>query len=139
MFYPGAGNGSYIRGQLSAQLGHTNDRISYPGPYHPIILSPSRAVILNEAGISKKSAQEWLHDRSRVSLESILSAGPVPTDASGKWLYHPELQHLSDDPSATIPKLESPEQYLLFISGGTTHYGNFFYGTYGIATVGIED
>jgi hypothetical protein len=139
MFYPGAGNGSYIRGQLSAQLGHTNERISYPGPYHPIILSPSRAVILNEAGISKKGAQEWLHERSRVSLESILSAGPVPTDASGKWLYHPELQHLSDDPNATIPKLESPDQYLLFISGGTTHYGNFFYGTYGIATVGIED
>jgi hypothetical protein len=49
------------------------------------------------------------------------------------------LQHLENDPNATIPALESPEQYLLFVSGGTTHYANFFYGTYGIATMPVEE
>ena len=29
--------------------------------------------------------------------------------------------------------------YLLFIAGGSTHYANFFYGTYGIATVPVEE
>ena len=72
-------------------------------------------------------------------MESVLNGGPIATDEHGKWLNHPELQGLSDIPGATIPALESPDQYLLFISGGTTHYGNFFYGTYGIATVGIEE
>ena len=47
--------------------------------------------------------------------------------------------HLADDPDATIPALESPEQYLLFVTGGSTHYANFFYGTYGIATSPVED
>ena len=139
MFYPGAGNGSYIRGQASAQIGHTNERISYPGPYHPIILSPSRAVILNEAGIGKRATQEWLHQHCQVTMDSVLNGGPIPTDHNGKWLHHPELQSLSQVQGATIPALESPDQYLLFISGGTTHYGNFFYGTYGIATVGIDE
>ena len=62
-----------------------------------------------------------------------------PADENGKWLHHPELQHLADDPGATIPALESPEQYLLFVSGGSTHYAHFFYGTYGIATMPVED
>ena len=62
----------------------------------------------------------------------------MPTDENGKWLAHPELQHLADDPDATIPALESADQYLLWVTGGSTHYANFFYGTYGIATVGVE-
>jgi hypothetical protein len=72
-------------------------------------------------------------------MKSILASGEMPVDANGKWLYHPELQHLADDPEATIPALESPEQYLLFVTGGSTHYANFFYGTYGIATSPVED
>jgi hypothetical protein len=59
-------------------------------------------------------------------------------DADGKWLVHPELQSLASDPEATIPALEDPEQYLLFVSGGSTHYSHFFYGTYGIATMPVE-
>jgi hypothetical protein len=46
---------------------------------------------------------------------------------------------LENDPEASIPALESPEQYLLFVSGGSTHYSHFFYGTYGIATVPVEE
>ena len=63
----------------------------------------------------------------------------VPRDENGKWLHHPELQSLEDDTDATIPMLESPEQYLLFVTGGTTHYAHFFYGTYGIATRPVEE
>jgi hypothetical protein len=139
MFYRNAGAGGWIRGWQSAQVGHSNKRVSYQGPYHPIILSPSRAVILAEAGMSKQDAQAWLHRRCRISLQSALGARGVPQDASGKWLIHQELQHLADDPSATIPALESPEQYLLFVSGGSTHYAHFFYGTYGMATMPVEE
>jgi hypothetical protein len=134
MFYRNAGAGSWLRGWQSAQVGHSNERVAYPGPYHPIILSPSRAVIMAEAGMSKQDAQAWLHRNCRVSLKSVLGTRGMPVDDRGKWLTHPELQHLENDPNATIPALENPEQYLLFVSGGSTHYANFFYGTYGIAT-----
>ena len=139
MFYRNAGAGSWIRGWQSAQVGHSNKRVSYQGPYHPIILSPSRAVILAEAGMSKQDAQAWLHRHCRISLPAALGTRGMPKDASGTWLSHPELQHLADDPSATIPALESPEQYLLFVSGGSTHYAHFFYGTYGMATMPVEE
>jgi hypothetical protein len=139
MFYRNAGAGSWIRGWQSAQVGHSNKRVSYQGPYHPIILSPSRAVIMAEAGMSKQDAQAWLHRHCRVSLQAALGTRGMPTDASGKWLSHPELQHLESDPQATVPALESPEQYLLFVSGGSTHYAHFFYGTYGMATVPLEE
>jgi hypothetical protein len=139
MFYRNAGAGGWIRGWQSAQVGHSNKRVSYQGPYHPIILSPSRAVILAEAGMSKQDAQAWLHRHCRISLQAALGRRGMPKDASGRWLSHPELQHLADDPSATIPALESPEQYLLFVSGGSTHYAHFFYGTYGMATMPVEE
>jgi hypothetical protein len=139
MFYRNAGAGGWIRGWQSAQVGHSNKRVSYQGPYHPIILSPSRAVILAEAGMSKQDAQAWLHRHCRISLPAALGTRGMPKDASGTWLSHPELQHLADDPSATIPALESPEQYLLFVSGGSTHYAHFFYGTYGMATMPVEE
>ena len=139
MFYRNAGAGGWLRGWQSAQVGHTNKRVSYQGPYHPIILSPSRAVIMAEAGMSKQDAQEWLHRNCTVSLKSVVGSREMPTGADGKWLHHPELQHLADDPNATIPALESPEQYLLFVSGGSTHYSHFFYGTYGIATMPVEE
>ena len=139
MFYPHAGGGGWLRGRQSAQVGHTNKRVPYQGPYHPILLSPSRAVIMAEAGMSKQDTQEWLHQNCRVSMKSAAGSGAMPSDANGKWLNHSELQHLADDPDATIPALESPEQYLLFVTGGSTHYANFFYGTYGIATSPVED
>mgnify|MGYP001238444092 CR=1 FL=1 len=139
MFYRNAGAGGWLRGWQSAQVGHTNKRVSYQGPYHPIILSPSRAVIMAEAGMSKRDAQEWLHRNCTVSLQSVLGTRGVPTGPDGTWLHHPELQHLAADPEATIPALESPDQYLLFISGGSTHYSHFFYGTYGIATRPVEE
>ena len=139
MFYRNAGGGAWLRGWQSAQVGHTSRRVPYQGPYHPIILSPSRAVILAEAGMSKQDAQEWLHRNCRVSLKSVLAGRGAPRDASGRWLHHPELQHLENDPEATVPALESPEQYLLFVSGGSTHYAHFFYGTYGIASTPVED
>jgi hypothetical protein len=139
MFYRNAGAGAWIRGWQSAQVGHSNRRVSYPGPYHPIILSPSRAVILAEAGMSKQDAQAWLHRSCRASLRAAIGSRGMPTDGSGTWLTHPELQPLAQDPDATIPALESPEQYLLFVSGGSTHYAHFFYGTYGIATSPVEE
>jgi hypothetical protein len=139
MFYPNAGAGSWLRGWQSAQVGHSNQRVTYPSPYHPIILSPSRAVILAEAGMHKQDVQAWLHRTCTVALQTVLTARDVPRDASGAWLVHPELQHLEHDPNATIPALESPEQYLLFVTGGSTHYGHFFYGTYGIASCRVEE
>jgi hypothetical protein len=138
MSYRNSGAGNWIRGWQSAQVGHTNKRVPYQGPYHPIILSPSRAVILAEAGMSKQDAQAWLHQHCRVSLQTALGARGMPTDASGTWLSHAELQHLEHDPAATMPALESPEQYLLFVTGGSTHYAHFFYGTYGMATMPVE-
>jgi hypothetical protein len=139
MFYRNAGAGGWIRGWQSAQVGHSNKRVAYQGPYHPIVLSPSRAVILAEAGMSKQDAQAWLHRQCRISLQVALGTRAIPTDANGTWLNHPELQHLAHDPDATIPALESPEQYLLFVSGGSTHYAHFFYGTYGMATRPVEE
>jgi hypothetical protein len=139
MFYRHAGAGNWIRGWPSAQVGHTSRRVSYQSPYHPIILSPSRAVLLAEAGMSKQDAQAWLHRHCRVSLQAAIGPRGMPTDASGRWLTHPELQPLEHDATATIPALESPEQYLLFVTGGSTHYAHFFYGTYGIATRPVED
>ena len=138
MFYRHAGAGAWIRGWPSAQVGHSNKRVTFKSPYHPIILSPSRAVILAEAGMSKQDAQAWLQRHCRTSLQAAIGARGVPTDADGNWLAHPELQHLANDPEATIPALEDPEQYLLFVSGGSTHYSHFFYGTYGIATMPVE-
>jgi hypothetical protein len=138
MFYRNAGAGGWIRGWQSAQVGHTPRRVSYQSPYHPIILSPSRAVLLAQAGMSKQDVQAWLHGHCRISLPTALGTRGMPKDASGTWLTHPELQHLEHDPQATIPALESPEQYLLFVSGGSTHYAHFFYGTYGIATRLVE-
>ncbi len=99
---------------------------------------PSRAVILAEAGMSKQDAQAWLHRHCQVSLQTALGAREMPVDDQGKWLTHPELQPRASEPEAMIPALEHPEQYLLFVSGGSTHYANFFYGTYGIATVRVE-
>ena len=139
MSYPGAGAGGWIRGWQSAQVGHTSQRVSYPGPYHPIVLSPSRAVVLAEAGYSKRDAQEWLHQHCRMPLNEAIGSRRVARDANGNWLHHPELQSLEGDPDAAIPMLESPEQYLLFVTGGTTHYAHFFYGTYGIATRPVEE
>lgn len=139
MFYRNAGAGGWIRGLQSAQVGHSNKRVSYQSPYHPIILSPSRAVIMAEAGMSKQDAQAWLHRNCQVSLQAALGPRGMPVDADGNWLTHSELQPLSNDPDAMIPALESPEQYLLFVSGGSTHYANFFYGTYGIATMPVEE
>ena len=132
MFYRNAGAGGWIRGWQSAQVGHTNKRFPYQGPYHPIILSPSRAVIMAEAGMSKQDAQAWLHKNCTISLKSVLGTRGMAKDASGAWLEHPEVQHLENDPEATIPALESPEQYLLILSGGPTHYPNFFLGTCGL-------
>jgi hypothetical protein len=139
MFYRNAGAGGWIRGWQSAQVGHTNRRVPYKGPYHPIILSPSRAVIMAEAGMNKQDAQEWLHRHCQVSLKAAIGARGVEKDADGGWLHHPELQSLEHDPGATIPALESPEQYMFFVSGGSTHYAHFFYGTYGIATMPVEE
>ena len=101
--------------------------------------TPSSARV---AGYSKRDAQEWLHEHCRVPLQKAIGSRGVPKGENGKWLYHPELQSLENDPDATIPMLESPEQYLLFVTGGTTHYANFFYGTYGtygIATRPVEE
>ena len=78
MFYRNAGAGSWIRGWQSAQVGHSNKRVSYQGPYHPIILSPSRAVILAEAGMSKQDAQAWLHRHCRVSLSPPWARAACP-------------------------------------------------------------
>jgi hypothetical protein len=89
--------------------------------------------------MSKRDVQAWLHRHCRVSLKAILGMRGMPKDASGTWLTHPELQHLEHDPHATIPALESPEQYLLFVSGGSTPYAHLFYGTYGIAARPVED
>ncbi len=139
MFYRNAGAGGWIRGLQSAQVGHTNQRVSYQSPYHPIILSPSRAVMMAEAGMSKQDAQTWLHRHCQIPLQTAIGARGMPVDAEGNWLTHPELQSLASDPDAMIPALEGPEQYLLFVSGGSTHYANFFYGTYGIATVLVEE
>ena len=139
MSYPGAGSGEWIRGWQSAQVGHTNQRVSHPGPYHPIVLSPSRAVILAEAGYGKRDAQDWLHEHCRMPLHKAIGGRDMPRDENGNWLHHPEMQSLESDPDATIPMLERPEQYLLFVTGGTTHYAHFFYGTYGIATRPVEE
>ena len=108
MFYRHAGAGAWIRGWPSAQVGHSNKRVTFKSPYHPIILSPSRAVILAEAGMSKQDAQAWLQRHCRTSLQAAIGARGVPTDADGNWLAHPELQPLANDPEATIPALEGP-------------------------------
>ena len=92
-----------------------------------------------EAGLSKQDAQAWLHRNCRVTLQDALGTRDMPVDANGNWLTHPELQSLASDPTTTIPALETPEQYLLFVSGGSTHYAHFFYGTYGIATMPVDE
>ncbi len=89
--------------------------------------------------MSKQDAQAWLHSHCRVSLQAVLGTRGLPADANGRWLTHPELQPLAHDPQATIPALESPEQYLLFVAGGSTHYAHFFYGTYGLATRPVDE
>jgi hypothetical protein len=74
MFYRHAGAGGWLRGWQSAQVGNTNTRVSYQGPYHPIILSPSRAVIWLRPAMSKQDAQAWLHRHCHVSLQTILGS-----------------------------------------------------------------
>ena len=89
MAYRYSGAGGWLRGWQSAQVGHTNKRVPYQGPYHPIILSPSRAVILAEAGMSKQDAQEWLHEHCRISLSDVLGSRGMPKDANGEVAYPP--------------------------------------------------
>ena len=98
MFYRHSGGGGWIHGRQSAQVGHSSKRVPYQGPYHPIMLSPSRAVILANAGMSKRDAQEWLHQRCRVSLREAIGSRPMPTDDAGRWRHYPELQPLAEDP-----------------------------------------
>src|SRR5262249_52731890 len=93
MFYRNAGAGGWIRGWQSAQVAHTNKRVAYQGPYHPIILTPSGAVIMAEAGMSKQDAQAWLHRHCRISLQAPLGARGMLRDASGTRLTHPALPH----------------------------------------------
>src|SRR5262249_56518497 len=107
--------------------------------YHPRTSDHSVADILAGSCQSRKDARAWFPRHCRVSLQAALGTRGMPKDASGTWLTHPELQHLEHDPNATIAALESPEQYLLFVSGGSTHYAHFFYGTYGIATRPVEE
>src|SRR5262249_61158114 len=95
---------------------------------------PPGAVHVRGARTRTQHSEVWLPRHCRVSLQAVLGTRGIPKDASGTWLTHPELQHLEHDANATIAALESPEQYLLFVSGGSTHYAHFFYGTYGIAT-----
>ncbi len=145
MSYRNAGAGTWVRERPSAQIGNTDEKTYYHGPYHPIILSPTRAVTLAQAGMSKQDVQAWLHAHCRVRLRDITGHGTVlglhnmPKDPGGRWINHPELQMLEQDPEATVPALERQEQYLLFVSGGSTHCGHFFYGTYGIATQPVEE
>ena len=81
-----------------------------------------------------------------------LAAPPLPRLAAGRPGHARHAQgcqrHVAEPPGAatsgarpqaTIPALESPEQYLLFVSGGSTHYAHFFYGTYGMATMPVEE
>ena len=98
MFYRHAGAGGWIRGWQSAQVGHSSERVSYQSPYHPIILSPSRAVIMAEAGLSKQDAQAWLHRNCRVTLQEALGTREMPVDANGNWLTHPG-NHLRQTPA----------------------------------------
>lgn len=74
-----------------------------------------------------------------VPMKFALSVGSLPLDDNGKRLSHPELQHLEGGPEAAIPALESPEPFLLFVTGGSTHYAHFSYGTYGIAMSPVEE
>ena len=136
MFYEGAGKGGYLRGHGSAQVGHTNRRATYRTPFHPIVLSPSRAVLLTEAGMDKKAMQEWLHKNVRVPLKPLING--IPKGPDGVWKVHPEYQALASDPDATVPALDQPDQYMLSVTGCTTYYGEWFYGTYGISTKGFE-
>ena len=136
MSYKSAGRASWLRGPGSAQVGNTTKRVTYRTPYHPIILSPSRAVLLKQEGLDKKAVQERLWKACQVPLKPLIAG--IPKEADGTWKVHPELQKLADDPNATVPMLETPEQFMLFVTGGTTHYGEWFYGTYGIATKGID-
>ncbi|MBF8299165.1 MAG: hypothetical protein HW397_214 [Dehalococcoidia bacterium] len=133
-----AGSGGWLRGPSSAQVGNTTKRVFFQAPHHPIILSPSRAMIMQNAGLSKKQMQEWLWKHCSIPLKDVLGPRGMDKDANGKWTSHPEFQHLESDPNATIPKLESPDQYLIFVAGGTTHYAEFFFGTYGLSTRPLE-
>ena len=129
--------GAWLRGRSSVQVGKTEQRAEFQGPYHPILLSPNLAVVLANAGYSRKKAQDYLFNKVRVPLKK--AALGMKKDAAGRWLAHPELQHLENDPGATVPALESPDQYLLFATGGIASRGNFFFGVYGIAHQVIED
>lgn len=73
-----------------------------------------------ETGMSKQDAQTCLRQNCRVSVQTVLINGDMPLDADNKWLHQPELQHLANDLDTTVPALESPEQYLLFVTGRST-------------------
>ena len=95
LFYRNGGAGGWIRGWQSAHVGHTNKWVASRGPYHPIILSPCRAVILAEVGMSKQDVQAWLHRHCRVSLKAILGMRGMPKDASGSGpLWTPPASNL---------------------------------------------
>ena len=79
MFYRHASGGSWIRGRQSAQVGHTNRRVEYQGPYHPIMLSPSRAVILAEAGMSKRTPRSGCTSTAALRSETPSAPASQPT------------------------------------------------------------
>jgi hypothetical protein len=129
--------GGWVRGRRAVQVGETDQQVEYDGPYHPILISPSLAMMLANAGYDRRRAQEYLHRTVRVPLSR--AARGVRKDTSGNWLAHLELQRLEQDPSATVPALESADQYVLFPTGGTASRGNVFFGVYGIAHRLIEE
>lgn len=102
---------------------------------HTLLLHPEFAMELNRRGITRKSLQEYLYERTRIPYEELnareieaikrrIGAGEIPQDRIA--LFKEALRI-----GGKVPLLERPEDSQIIVAGGIPGYtlGMFYFST----------
>lgn len=92
--------------------------------HHVMLICPDHADQFKKHGWSKKSVQEAMYRKARVSFDKLLMAKePKAFETS-----HPELRWLYDSPHTLLPVLEEPDCFEIVVLGGAAGRGALLYG-----------
>jgi hypothetical protein len=80
-----------------------------------LVLSPSHAQSLADAGFSKKDIQNFVFEKARISLAEGKATGLIFRQ-SPEW--GKRVEGIKDDESVMIPKTEKPEDLKIIVAGG---------------------
>jgi len=103
-----------------------------------LLLAPSHADLMRNAGWSKQDVREYLYRHSRIPWHRLHSGAVRPLAAALK-AAHPELMWLVDQPDTLIPISPVPECFEIFVTGGEAGRSQFFWGGSETSTVAIEE